>query len=88
MALTKTQMKAVELLRSRLDPKHEMFTGDDKVVAALHGDAKCYFDTYVLPVLDFLAKGEQFCGQAEYIRNDHHSRAAAAQAKKNWEARK
>lgn len=68
---SKTQQQAIELLRSKLDPKDPMFMGSDVVVAALTGDAKVYFDTYVLPVLDYLLKGEQFYGQADYIRRDH-----------------
>lgn len=81
--LTKTQRNAIELLRARMDPKHPMFSGDDRVVAALHGDAKLYFDTYVIPVLDFLLKGEEFHGQAAYINRDHAGLAARAQARQN-----
>jgi hypothetical protein len=72
---------AVRLLRARMDPKNPMFSGSDEVLAALEGPAKCYFDTYVLPVLQFLEEGELYFGQGAEIRRDYESRAAGAQAR-------
>ena len=79
--LTKTQTAAVELLRARLDPKHPMFAGSKEVEQALTGPAKLYFDTWVLPLIDYLAKGEEHFGQAEDIKAQHSQRAAAAQSR-------
>lgn len=80
--LTKTQRAAVELLRARLDPKHPMFAGSREVEQALSGPAKVYFDTWVLPLIDYLAKGEDYFGQAEDIKAEHNQRASAAQARR------
>lgn len=89
---SKTQQQAIELLRARLDPKHPMFAGSEQVAAALTGDAKVYFDTWVVPVLDFLLNGEQWHGQAYHIRNDHATATARvarlAKMRANHEASK
>ena len=82
MALNKTQVKAVQLLRARMDPKSPMFAGSDEVVAALSGPARLYFATYVQPLLEFLEEGEAYFGQAGEIQRDYSNRAAAAQARK------
>lgn len=83
---TKTQLAALELLRARLDPKHPLFAGSNEVVRALSGEAKCYFDTHVLPLLDYLLKGESYYGEAATIVRDHASRKAAADARQRWVA--
>ncbi len=78
---TQTQTQALELLRARLDPAHPMFSGSTEVAAALHGPARPYFDTWVLPLVDFLLNGEAYYGHAADIRRMHSTRAAAAAAR-------
>lgn len=78
---TQAQRKALLLLRARLDPNHPMFAGSEAVKAALHGEAKPYFDTYVLPVLDYLLNGEAYYGQAADIGRDFSNREAAAESR-------
>lgn len=80
--MTQTQNQALLLLRARLDPKHPMFAGSDEIAAALGGASKPYFDTHVLPLLDYLISGrEAYYGEAGNIKHDYASRAACAQAR-------
>lgn len=76
---TKTQQRALELLKARLDPSSSYFTASDDVKAALKSIGP-YLDTWVLPLVDYLLAGEAWPGQAEYIRSDHHGRIGRRQA--------
>jgi hypothetical protein len=80
--LTQTQQCAVDLLRSKLDPQHDLFAGSREVEKALTGEARAYFTTWVLPLLDYLSAGEQWRGQAEEIKREYRNRFAASQARK------
>jgi hypothetical protein len=85
MRYSQTQSAALALLRTRLDPSRPMYAGSAEVTAALSGPARLYFSTWILPVLDYLTDGEQWHGQADELKREHASRAAAAQARKAWE---
>jgi hypothetical protein len=79
---TKTQQEVVLLLQARLDPKNPMFAGSDEVKAALSGEARIYFETWVHPLLNYLATGEEaYYGQAADLRNDFSTRRAAAESR-------
>lgn len=80
MSLSKTQTMAIELVRSRVDPAHPMFSADDAVAAGLTA-MRPFLDSWVWPLLDYVLTGETYCGQAAYIRQDYASRRAAARAR-------
>lgn len=69
MTLTKTQRRALELVRMRLDPKHPRFTASAEVAAALRSIAP-YLHTWVLPLVDY-SLGSGYHGQVDEIRRDH-----------------
>jgi hypothetical protein len=85
--MNQAQQAAIELLRSRLDPKHPMFTATKEIAAALGSqDVRCYFDTWVIPLVEFLRDGPAYYGQADEIKRDLSNRKAAAETKARWEA--
>jgi hypothetical protein len=74
--LTKGQATALALLRSRLDPRNPMFSADTVVRDALTS-IRPYLDSWVLPLIEFAAEGEQWHGQAEGIARDYAQRREA-----------
>jgi hypothetical protein len=73
MSLTKTQTMALSIVRSRIDPADPMFSASDDVEAGLNA-MRPYLDSWVWPLLDYVLKGERYCGQADEIRRDYASR--------------
>ena len=66
--MNQTEQAALKLLQIRMDPKNPGYGASDCVTQALTGEAKCYFDSWVLPVLQFLVEGEAYFGQGDDIR--------------------
>jgi hypothetical protein len=83
--LTKAQIAALTLLRARLNPNDAGFRASDDVRAAFDGPARLYIETRVLPLIDFLAEGPAWHGQAGTILWDaadvRHARATAENMK-------
>jgi len=61
-----------------------MFAGAPEVEAALSGEARLYFTTWVLPLVDFLMNGESYFGESHDIKRQHADRAGAARSRAQW----
>lgn len=69
MRLTQTQAAAVDLLRARLDTGDRGFAGSAEVRVALDS-IRPYLDSYILPLLDNIERGDQWHGQGATIKGD------------------
>lgn len=69
--LNQSQVAALELALTRLDPDHPGFAGSDKIREHLvESSMRGYMDSHVYPLLRFIRDGESFRGQREYIVRD------------------
>lgn len=85
--MNRTQVMALELVRLRLDPTHPDFSGSSEVEAALSDDKlRRYLETWVLPYVDAARSPETIDRNTrEYIRQQFHTRAQCAAARRHKE---
>lgn len=69
--LTKADAAALRAIRARIDVKHPGFRGSEEIKQALgNPSVSRYLNSWVFPLLDFLAEGEQYIGQRSDIKKD------------------